>query len=68
MKALRLLHLVVCGIIFLPLLVVFTIWWLFVCIRAAKLIGIPARYGVKCWFNYLKQGIKMNQDFVANGL
>lgn len=68
MKILRIMHLVVTFIVFLPLILVFEIIWLFVCLRSAHILNLPKKEGLKVWFNYIKYGVEMNKDFVLNGL
>ena len=68
MKAMRVLWLVLAFVALLPLIVVFEIIWLFVCIRAAYILEKPMVYGVQCWIDYIKYGISLNKDFVLNGL
>lgn len=68
MKTLRILWLVVASVIFFPIIALFAMVWLVVCIRSAKLLGMPSKEGIKVWYNYLKAGVDMNIDFVRNGL
>ena len=56
-------------IVLLPWIVFISIVWLFWCIRAVRLLGEgTAKDGVKVWFEYIKAGLKMNLDFIVNGL
>lgn len=68
MKTLRILWLVVASVIFFPIIALFAMVWLVVCLRSAKLLGMPSREGIKAWCNYIKAGVDMNIDFVRNGL
>ena len=68
MKTLRILWLVVASVIFFPIIALFAMFWLVVCIRSAKLLGMPSTEGIKVWCNYIKAGVCMNIDFVRNGL
>lgn len=68
MKFLRIMHLIVTFIVFLPLIMAFSIIWLIVCMRAAHIAEMPIKEGAKVWFDYIKYGIQMNKDFVLNGL
>ncbi len=68
MKTLRILWLVVASVIFFPIITLFAVCWLVVCVRSAKLLGAPVKEGIKVWWNYLKAGVDMNIDFVRNGL
>lgn len=68
MKTLRILWLVFASVIFFPIITLFAVCWLVVCLRSAKLLGVPAKEGIKVWYNYLKAGVDMNIDFVRNGL
>lgn len=68
MKVLRLLWLIVSGIVFLPVIMITLIVWLFVCIRATHYIGASIKEGFKVWVQYISTGLKMNRDFVVNGL
>ena len=68
MKALRILWLVVASVILFPIITLFTMFWLVVCIRSARLLGMSVWQGIQVWYNYLKSGVYMNIDFVRNGL
>lgn len=68
MKVLRILWLVITGVILFPIIVIVGAWWLAVCIRETKRLDGTVGKGIKLWFNYLKEGIRMNADFVENGL
>lgn len=68
MKALRLLLLVVEAVVLWPIIVLVEILWLVHCIWAAKQLDKSVMDGIKLWFNYIKQGLAMNADFVMNGL
>ena len=68
MKTLRILWLVVASVIFFPIITLFAVCWLVVCIRSAKLLGVSVMEGIKVWCNYIKAGVCMNIDFVRNGL
>lgn len=68
MKTLRILWLVVASVIFFPIIALFAVCWLVVCVRSAKLLGVSVKEGIKVWWNYLKAGVDMNIDFVRNGL
>lgn len=67
MKALRFLWLVVSGIMLLPLIILGTLWWLIVLIRAACQLNEPWTNGFVYCYQYLRKGILMNVDFVKNG-
>ena len=67
-KALRIAWLVVAFIVLLPLIIVFEVIWLGVCMYSARLLNESISLGVQAWYHYLKQGIVMNADFVKNGL
>ena len=68
MKALRILWLVVASVILFPIIALFTMVWLVVCIRSARILGMSVWKGIQVWYNYLKAGVYMNIDFVRNGL
>jgi hypothetical protein len=68
MMALRILWLVVAFVVLLPIIIVVEAIWLVVCIRSAKQLDKPLSTGLYYWWVYLKEGIKMNADFVINGL
>lgn len=69
MMFLRFLLEVVLTILLLPLIVVIEILWLFWCIRSTKMVyNGTIKDGVKLWFEYIKAGLKMNLDFIVNGL
>ena len=68
MKTLRILWLVVASVIFFPIITLFAVCWLVVCVRSAKLLGVSIKEGIKVWCNYIKAGVEMNIDFVRNGL
>jgi hypothetical protein len=68
MKALRILWLVVASVVLFPIITLFTMFWLVVCIRSARLLGMSVWQGIQVWYNYLKSGVYMNIDFVRNGL
>lgn len=68
MKTLRIMHLVVCFVVFFPVIAAFMLWWLFVCIKAAHKLGLSTKEGLKLWVKYIQSGIEMNRDFVLNGL
>lgn len=68
MKTLRILWLVVAFVILFPIITIFEVCWLVVCIRSAKLLGVSVKEGIKVWCDYIKTGVCMNIDFVRNGL
>ena len=68
MKTLRFLWLVVAFVILFPIITLFMACWLVVCLRGAKLLGMPVKEGIKVWYDYIKTGVYMNIDFVRNGL
>lgn len=68
MKALRILWLVVSGVVLLPLIVIGELIWLGYCMYAAKIVKGTVWYGFKVWWNYIVYGVKLNIDFVNNGL
>ena len=67
-KALRIAWLVVAFIALLPLIIVFEVIWVGVCMYSARLLNEPISLGVRAWCYHLKQGLVMNADFVRNGL
>ena len=68
MKTLRLVYMVLAWIIFLPIAVVIELVWFGVLISATKYVGTSIVTAVKVWWNHLVSGIKMNIDFINNGL
>lgn len=68
MMVLRFMLEVFLAVVLFPLIAVFELIWLIVCIRSACLIGAPIKEGLKVWAQYIKAGLEMNKDFVVNGL
>lgn len=68
MKVLRFILEVVLGIILFPAILIVSLMWLCICIRAAHYMNESTKEGFKVWWNYIKVGIQMNKDFVINGL
>ena len=67
-KLLRVLWLVFAFFAFLPLIALVELVWLVYCIRAARILNESIKEGMVVWYEYLKAGIRMNKDFVINGL
>lgn len=68
MKFIRTAWLVFASIAFAPILLLFEVIWLGVCIYASKLLSQTVKDGVKAWWRVIKAGIEMNKDFVNNGI
>lgn len=68
MKIIRTIWLLAITIVFLPMLILIAAGWFIWCIRCAKQLSMTVTDGVKWWWKYLKAGIRMNKDFIINGL
>lgn len=68
MKALRILWLAVAFVVLFPLIVVVEAIWLVWCIHCARQLDQPMLNGINYWWLWLKEGIRLNVDFVENGL
>ena len=68
MKIIRTIWIVAIAIAFWPLIVFLEAAWFIWCIRCAKLMEKTITDAAKWWWDYLKAGIRMNKDFIVNGL
>lgn len=68
MKVLRFMLEVFLFVVLFPLIVLIELVWLIFCLRATRIIGAPIKEGFEVWVQYIKTGLKMNKDFVVNGL
>ena len=64
---LRIILMMIVGIILLPFYPFITIYWLYICIKAAKLVNGSVKDGLLVFLQYIKTGLKMNKDFIING-
>jgi hypothetical protein len=66
MKFLRALYMIIASIVLLPVIVlvemVLFIFIVAMCTRMER-----TRDSIRFWFNYLREGINMNLDFIENG-
>ena len=68
MKALRILWLVALFVALFPFIVLASLVWLGYCMYAANIVSGKIVDGFKVWWNYMVYGVRLNIDFVKNGL
>lgn len=68
MKIIRTIWLLAIAIAFWQAILVLAVGWLIWCILCTKRTDATILDGVKWWWEWIKAGMRMNIDFVKNGI